>query len=81
MALERTREMLGIIEPQHFGCFGYGMASGEQLLGTLRGEFARFGETLERMRQRLDQATGELDTATARSRAITRRLDELDRYE
>ena len=52
-----------------------------QLLGTLRGEFARFGETLERMRQRLDQATGELDTATARSRAITRRLDELDRYE
>ena len=52
-----------------------------QLLGTLRGEFARFGETLERMRQRLDQATGELDTATARSRAITRRLDELDKYE
>ena len=52
-----------------------------QLLGTLRGEFSRFGDTLERMRQRLDQATGELDTATARSRAITRRLDELDRYE
>ena len=52
-----------------------------QLLGTLRGEFGRFGETLERMRQRLDQATGELDTATARSRAITRKLDELDRYE
>ena len=52
-----------------------------QLLGALRGEFVRFGETLERMRQRLDQATGELDTATARSRAITRRLDELDRYE
>ena len=52
-----------------------------QLLGALRGEFGRFGETLERMRQRLDQATGELDTAAARSRAITRRLDELDRYE
>ena len=52
-----------------------------QLLGTLRVEFARFGETLERMRQRLDQATGELDTAAARSRAITRRLDELDKYE
>ena len=52
-----------------------------QLLGTLRGEFGRFGETLERMRQRLDQATGELDTAAARSRAITRKLDELDRYE
>ncbi len=49
-----------------------------QLLGTLRGEFLRFGDTLERMRQRLDQATGELDTATARSRAITRRLNELE---
>lgn len=49
-----------------------------QLLGTLRGEFLRFGDTLERMRQRLDQATGELDTATARSRAITRCLNELE---
>ena len=45
-----------------------------QLLGTLR------GDTLERMRQRLDQATGELDTATARSRAITRRLNELEDF-
>ena len=48
------------------------------LKGALRGEFLRFGDTLERMRQRLDQATGELDTATARSRAITRRLNELE---
>ena len=49
-----------------------------QTLGTLRTEFARFGDTLERMRQRLDQATGELDAATAKSRAITRRLNELE---
>ncbi len=48
-----------------------------QTLGTLRTEFARFGDTLERMRQRLDQATGELDAATTRSRAITRKLNEL----
>ena len=48
-----------------------------QTLGTLRTEFARFGDTLERMRQRLDQATGELDAATAKSRAITRKLNEL----
>ncbi len=48
-----------------------------QTLGTLRVEFARFGDTLERMRQRLDQATGELDAAATRSRAITRRLNEL----
>ena len=53
---------------------------GSVLLGTLRGEFLRFGDTLERMRQRLDQATGELDTATARSRAITRRLNELEDF-
>ncbi len=51
-----------------------------QVLGSLRGEFLRFGDTLERMRQRLDQATGELDTATARSRAITRRLNELEDF-
>lgn len=48
-----------------------------QTLGSLRAEFARFGDTLERMRQRLDQATGELDAATSRSRAISRRLNEL----
>lgn len=48
-----------------------------QMLGALRVEFARFGDTLERMRQRLDQATGELDAATTRSRAITRKLNEL----
>jgi len=48
-----------------------------QTLGALRTEFARFGDTLERMRQRLDQATGELDAAATRSRAITRRLNEL----
>ena len=48
-----------------------------QTLGTLRTEFARFGDTLERMRQRLDQATGELDAAATRSRAITRKLNEL----
>ena len=48
-----------------------------QTLGTLKVEFARFGDTLDRMRQRLDQATGELDAATTRSRAITRKLNEL----
>ena len=48
-----------------------------QTLGTLKVEFARFGDSLDRMRQRLDQATGELDAAATRSRAITRRLNEL----
>lgn len=48
-----------------------------QTLGTLRVEFGRFGDTLERMRQRLDQATDELDAATTRSRAISRKLNDL----
>ena len=48
-----------------------------QTLGSLRVEFSRFGDTLERMRQRLDQATGELDAAATRSRAITKKLNEL----
>lgn len=52
-----------------------------QTLGQLRAEFSRFGDSLDRMRQRLDQASGELDGATARSRAISRRLDALERTE
>ena len=40
MALERAREMLGIVEPQHFCCFGDGVASVEQLLGALHDETA-----------------------------------------
>lgn len=52
-----------------------------QTLGQLRAEFSRFGDSLDRMRQRLDQASGELDGATARSRAISRSLDALERTE
>ena len=48
-----------------------------QMLGAIKVEFTRFGDTLDRMRQRLDQATGELNQATTRSRAISRKLDEL----
>ena len=52
-----------------------------QLLGNVRADFHSFGEALERMRQRLDQATGELDSAAKKSRAITRQLDALDKNE
>ena len=52
-----------------------------QTLGQLRAEFSRFGDSLDRRRQRLDPASGELDGATARSRAISRRLDALERTE
>ena len=50
-----------------------------QILSRLKTDFGRFGDSLERMRQRLNQASGELDTAEARSRAITRQLDALER--
>lgn len=52
-----------------------------QLLDTLRADFGKFGDSLEKMRQRLNQATDELDSAAAKSRTITRRLNELDKYE
>ena len=40
MTLEHAREMLGIVEPQHFCCFCDGVTSGEQMLGTLHDETA-----------------------------------------
>lgn len=53
--------------------------SGEILimLGGVRQEFARFGETLDKARARLEQAAGDLDSVGVRTRAINRRLNEL----
>ena len=45
-----------------------------ELLGAVRTEFSRFGETLERTRTRLEQASRDIDSAGVRSRAIERRL-------
>lgn len=49
-----------------------------QLLGSVRAEFARFGQLLDRTRQRLQQAGAELDAAASRSRSITRELNRID---
>ncbi len=51
------------------------------LLGSVREEFAKYGDALERTKQKLEQATGELDTASARTRAIHRRLRQLEKPE
>lgn len=53
--------------------------SGEvlQLLGSVRAEFARFGEAVQRARQRLEQAEGDLDALDTRTRAINRRLKDI----
>lgn len=49
-----------------------------RLLGSVRAEFTRFGELLDRTRQRLAQAGAELDAAASRSRSITRELNRID---
>jgi DNA recombination protein RmuC len=48
-----------------------------ELLGAVRTEFARFGEVLEKTKQKLDQASKEIDNAGVRSRAIERRLKDV----
>lgn len=45
-----------------------------KLLGAVKTDFGRFAETLEKTRQRLQQATESIDTAFARTRSIERRL-------
>ena len=44
------------------------------LLGKVKSEFEKFGEVLERTRQKIDQAGKELDKAGTRTRAINRAL-------
>lgn len=49
-----------------------------QLLGAVKTEFEKFGTILDKMRQRIDQASHELDSASRRSRTIQRRLGSVD---
>lgn len=44
------------------------------LLGAVKSEFGKFGETLEHVRKKLEQATTGMDKAASRSRAIERAL-------
>ena len=50
--------------------------SGEvwKLLGAVKNDFGKFSETLEKTRQRLQQASESIDTAYTRTRSIQRRL-------
>ena len=54
--------------------------SGEvwQLLGAVKNDFGRFAETLEKTRQRLQQASESIDTAYSRTRTIERRLSAVE---
>jgi DNA recombination protein RmuC len=49
-----------------------------QLLGAVKTQFARFGEVLERVDQKLDAASKELGKATARTRTIEKRLGKVE---
>lgn len=49
-----------------------------RMLGGVRQEFARFGETLDKARTRLEMAAGDLDSVGVRTRAIHRKLSDLE---
>lgn len=49
-----------------------------RLLGEVKADFGRFGDVLEKTRQRLEQASESIDSAFARTRSIQKKLGELD---
>ena len=49
------------------------------LLGAVKTEFNRFGEILDRTKKKLDEASASIETAATRSRAIERKLRDVQR--
>ncbi len=47
------------------------------LLGTVKGEFGKFGELLEKTKEKLDQASKNIDDAARKSRTIERKLGQV----
>ncbi|TJY58849.1 DNA recombination protein RmuC [Sinimarinibacterium sp. CAU 1509] len=45
-----------------------------QVLGAVKTEFGKFGDVLDKVRKKLDEATNQLDATGVRTRAISRRL-------
>ncbi len=45
-----------------------------QILGAVKTEFGKFGDVLDKVRKKLDEATNQLDQTGVRRRAIDRRL-------
>ena len=45
-----------------------------ELLTTIKGEFGKFGDLLDKTREKLEQATRTIDTASTKSRTIERKL-------
>ena len=49
-----------------------------ELLGAVKTEFGKFGEVLDRVKNKLDSAAKEIDSAGVRSRAIERKLRDVE---
>lgn len=49
-----------------------------KVLGAVKTEFGKFGEVLDKVKKKLDEASGEIDKTGARSRAIQRQLREVE---
>lgn len=52
-----------------------------KLLGKIRSDFSSFGISIDAVRKRLEQASGELDSVSAKSRSISRHLNDADKYD
>ena len=48
------------------------------MLGAVKTEFGKFGEVLDKVKKKLDEASGEIDKTGVRSRAIQRQLREVE---
>jgi DNA recombination protein RmuC len=49
-----------------------------KLLGSVKSEFGKFGEILEKTKKKLDEASSTIDSAAVRTRAIERRLRDVE---
>jgi len=49
-----------------------------QVLGAVKTEFGKFGEVLDKVKKKLDEASGEIDKTGVRSRAIQRQLRDVE---
>src|SRR5438874_9077797 len=48
------------------------------LLAAVKSEFAKFGEALSKVKDKLDQASSDMDKVAVRSRAITKKLRDVE---
>jgi DNA recombination protein RmuC len=52
-----------------------------EMLSTIKGEFGKFGDLLEKTKEKLDQASKTIDTATTKSRTIEKKLGKMEQFE